>query len=95
MEKFLYKADEKDPKINVWFAFPAIRSFALSSLGYLSIFQKIDTRKDIFAERIYTDTKQTQANVKDVDIIVSGTTISNSENFQHHLKQIFYPLSGF
>ncbi len=74
MEKFLYKADEKDPKINVWFAFPAIRSFALSSLGYLSIFQKIDTRKDIFAERIYTDTKQTQANVKDVDIIGFSTS---------------------
>ena len=38
MEKFLYnRLSEKDPKLNVWFMYPAIESFALASLGFLSI----------------------------------------------------------
>ncbi len=39
MEKFLYKRlQNKTPKINAWFAFPAIESFGMASLGFLSLF---------------------------------------------------------
>ena len=51
MEKFLYQKINKEPKINVWFAFPAIESFSLSSLGYLSIFKALDLNKDIYVEK--------------------------------------------
>lgn len=58
MEKFLYnKLNEKDPKLNVWFMYPAIESFALASLGYLSIFKMLDLDPNLYVERIYSDTK--------------------------------------
>lgn len=70
MEKFLYKRlQNKTPKINVWFAFPAIESFGMASLGFLSLFKQIDLMKDVFVERIYADTKTTVANLEDVDVI--------------------------
>lgn len=70
MEKFLYeRLQNKTPKINVWFAFPAIESFAMSSLGFLSIFKQLDLMEDVFVERIYADTKTTVANVCDLDVI--------------------------
>ena len=48
MEKFLYqRLTEKKPKINVWWAYPAIESFALASLGYLSIFQMLDLNENL------------------------------------------------
>ena len=44
MERFLYQQKiDKHPEINVWFAFPAIESFAMASLGYLSIFKMLDS----------------------------------------------------
>lgn len=58
MERFLYdRLSEKDPKLNIWFAYPAIESFALASLGYLSIFKMMDLDSDLYVERIYSDTK--------------------------------------
>ena len=58
MEKFLYdKLKEKNPKLNVWFMYPAIESFALASLGFLSIFKMLDTDPELYVERIYSDTK--------------------------------------
>ena len=40
MEKFLYeRLQNKNPKINAWFAFPAIESFARAYLGFLSMFK--------------------------------------------------------
>ena len=58
MEKFLYnRLNEKDPKLNVWFAYPAIESFAMASLGYLSIFKMLDLDSELYVERIYSDTK--------------------------------------
>ncbi len=60
MEKFLYTRIEKTPKINVWFAFPAIESFAMASVGYLSIFKMLDLDSELYVERIYQDTKTTQ-----------------------------------
>ena len=53
MEKFLYnQIEKKDPKINVWFMFPAIESFAMASLGYLSIFKMLDLNENIYVEDI-------------------------------------------
>ena len=70
MEKFLYeRLQNKTPKINAWFAFPAIESFAMSSLGFLSIFKQLDLMEDVFVERIYADTKNTAASVEELDII--------------------------
>ena len=58
METFLYqRIEKKDPKINVWFAYPAIKSFALASLGYLSIFKMLDLDPDLYTERIHSDSK--------------------------------------
>ena len=59
MERFLYKRIKKAPKINVWMAYPAIESFAMASLGYLSIFKMLDLDPDLYTERIYQDTKNT------------------------------------
>lgn len=70
MEKFLYKRlENKTPKINAWFAFPAIESFAMASLGFLSIFKQIDLMKDVHVERVYADSKTTVARVEDVDVV--------------------------
>lgn len=70
MEKFLYeRLKNKTPKINAWFAFPAIESFGMASLGYLSIFKQIDLMEDVFVERIFSDTKTTAANLEELDVI--------------------------
>jgi len=69
-EIFLYKQNlSKSPKMNVFFAFPAIERFGMASLGYLSIFEKLDMRDDIAVERIFTDTKTTKMHLEDVDVI--------------------------
>ena len=73
MEKFLYaQKSDKHPKINVWFAYPAIESFAMASLGYLSIFKLLDLSENIFVERVYADSKTTRCSVKDVDVIAGN-----------------------
>ncbi len=70
MEKFLYeRLKNKTPKINAWFAFPAIESFGMASLGFLSIFKQIDLMEDVFVERIFSDTKATAANLEELDVI--------------------------
>ncbi len=67
-EIFLYsKPEQKNPKINVWFSFPAIESFAMASLGFLSIFKDLDCDSELYVERIYADTKTTRINPKHVD----------------------------
>lgn len=58
MEKFLYnRLNKKEPKLNVWFMYGAIESFAMASLGYLSIFKMLDSDSELYVERIYSDTK--------------------------------------
>lgn len=75
MEQFLYKRNfHKSPKINVWFSYGAIENFAMSSLGYLSIFKDLDLNPDLYVERIYQDTKQTQISPQNVDCM--GFSIS-------------------
>ena len=55
-EIFLYeRAVKSSPEINIWLAFPAIRNFGLSSLGYMSIFKTLDSRSDYYVERIFKD----------------------------------------
>jgi len=68
MERFLYKKpDNKEPKINVWYSYPAIEAFAMASLGYLSIFKDLDCDRELYVERIYTDTHRTLINKENVD----------------------------
>lgn len=70
MEKILYnKKYNKNAKCNIWCAFPACKSFAMSSLGYLWIFKLLDEQENINVERICADTKTPQISVKDVDAI--------------------------
>lgn len=70
MEQYLYEKNyNKNPKINAWFAFPAIESFAMSSLGFLSIFKQIDLMDDVYVEKICSDTKITRIPVNNLDII--------------------------
>ena len=75
MEKFLYnKCEKKEPKINVWFAYPAIESFAMASLGFLTIFQMLDLDKELSTERVYSDSKTTYIPSNQVDCV--GFSIS-------------------
>ena len=69
-ERFLYNHRNKEnAELNVWCAFPAVYNFGMSALGYLAVFQLIDSMDFINAERIFTDTENTQINVKDVNVI--------------------------
>ena len=69
-ETFLYTTHKtQETKLNVWCAFPAVYNFGMSALGYLSVFQKIDSIDGIFAERIFTDTQNTYINAKEVNVL--------------------------
>lgn len=69
MEKFLYeRLKEKDPKLNVWFMYPAIENFAMASLGYLSIFKMLDLDSELYVERIYSDTKNYEIPLDCLDV---------------------------
>lgn len=68
-ETYLYKKENKtQTKLNLWMAYPGIKSFGMASLGYLTVFKTIDTIDGIFAERIFTDTKDTRIKLQDVDV---------------------------
>ena len=96
MEKFLYqRLNNKEPKINVWWAYPAIESFAMASLGYLTIFQMLDLDKDLFLERIYQDTKIIQTPIKNVDTIGFSVSFENDIlNIIKMLKKYEIPLKA-
>lgn len=69
-EIFLYQTNKtEEPKLNVWCAFPAVYNFGMASLGFLSVFQRIDSINGVFAERIFTDTEKTFVNAESVDVI--------------------------
>ena len=69
-EQFLYDRKIKSScELNIWSAFPAIYNFGMSALGYMSIFQRLDEQENYFVERIFTDTKETQLSLKDVDVL--------------------------
>lgn len=68
MEKFLYnRLNNKNPKLNIWFMYPAIESFALASLGFLSIFKMMDLDEELYVERVYSDSKTTELTADCVD----------------------------
>lgn len=75
----LYKIPEKEPEINIWLAFPAMASFGMSSLGYMSIVKTLDSRKDYFVEKIFTDTKTTRLMPSEVDVM--GFSVSFEIDF--------------
>ena len=70
-EKFLYnKKLKNNADYNIYLAFPQIYSFGMSSLGFVSIFQSIDEHfDDVYVERVFTDSKTTLKNIKDIDLI--------------------------
>lgn len=69
-EIYLYDNQKyTEPLINVWCAFPAVYNFGMSALGFLKVFQMIDETQGILAERIFTDTKTTYIQFKNVDLI--------------------------
>ncbi len=69
-ETFLYNSNKlKKGTLNVWCAFPAVYNFGMSALGYLTVFQHVDTIDDICAERIFTDSEKTLINKNEVDVI--------------------------
>jgi radical SAM superfamily enzyme YgiQ (UPF0313 family) len=69
-EVYLYNSSkQKDTQLNVWCAFPAVYNFGMASLGFLTVFQQIDSIDGIFAERIFTDSEKTLIPFKNVDLI--------------------------
>lgn len=96
MEKFLYSRKlNKTPKMNVWFAYPAIESFAMASLGYLYIYKLLDDIEDIFVERVYQDSKTTRLSAKDVKIIGFSTSFEiDILNVIKMLKKYEIPLKA-
>lgn len=80
----LYSTPNKDPEINVWMSFPAIESFGMSSLGYMSIVKTIDERPDYYVEKIFTDTKDTTLRIEDVHAM--GVSVSFEVDFLGFFK---------
>ena len=68
-EVYLYKPTpfSKD-NLNVWMSYPGIYNFGMSALGFLTMFKGYDTDENINAERIFTDTKTTTIDVRNLDL---------------------------
>ena len=75
----LYDIPQKKPEINIWMTFPSMASFGMSSLGYMSIVKKLDTRSDFYVEKIFTDTTKTKIMPEQVDVM--GFSISFEIDF--------------
>lgn len=85
----LYDIPQKNAEVNIWMAFPAMASFGMSSLGYMSIVKRLDSRKDYYVEKIFTDTQNTKLKPEDVDIM--GFSVS----FEIDFLGIFKILENF
>ena len=85
----LYDIPLKSPEINIWMAFPAMMSFGMSSLGYMSIVKRLDMRSDYYVEKIFTDTTNTKLRTQDVDVL--GFSVS----FEIDFLGIFKILDNF
>ena len=57
---------QKNGNFIFWFCFPAINSFALSSLGYLWLLKEAETLEDVYTEKITTDTEKTRFSKPDL-----------------------------
>lgn len=78
-EKILYTIPEKNPELNIWLSFPAMQTFGMSSLGYMSIVKMLDSRSDFYVEKIFTDTTLTKIKPSQVDVI--GFSVSFEIDF--------------
>ena len=68
-ETFLYQQKPYNSEnLNVWIAFPGIYNLGMSALGFLTVFEMMDRDENINAERIFTDTKTTKIDVRNVDL---------------------------
>ena len=65
MEKYLYTSNKNKGDCNFVLAYPESEEFALSSLGYMGLFQLADTSEGINAVRISTDNPRIP--FKDID----------------------------
>ena len=69
-DKFLYRRGTTNSgDFNIWFVFPGTKSFALSSLGYLWLYKKIDQMDGVNIEMIYSETKETTIIRDKVDLL--------------------------
>ncbi len=69
-EVYLYQTHKtQETKYNVWCAFPAVYNFGMAALGFLTVFQHIDSIEGILAERIFTDTEKTILRKENVNLI--------------------------
>lgn len=80
----LYTTPQKNPEINIWMAFPAMETFGMSALGYMSIVKTLDLREDYYVEKIFTDTTNTKLKPADVDIL--GISVSFEIDFLGFFK---------
>ena len=69
-EIYLYNTNKNTiPELYVWCAYPAVYNFGMSSLGFLEVFKRISQFEGILAERIFTDTKTTSIQFKELGLI--------------------------
>jgi len=69
-EVYLYDSRKNSaPELNVWCAYPAVYNFGMAALGFLKVFQMIDETEGVLSERIFTDSKTTYIQYKNVDLI--------------------------
>ena len=69
-DKILYtKPIKKQTTTNVWMAFPGIKSFALSALGFMYICKEFDTMEDVCFEAIFSDTSKPAMMAKNIDLL--------------------------
>lgn len=78
-DKILYTIPEKNPELNIWLSFPAMQTFGMSSLGYMSIVKMLDSRSDFYVEKIFTDTTLTTIMPSQVDVM--GFSVSFEIDF--------------
>lgn len=70
METKLYSVNNSsDTDFNFWFCYPAINSFALSSLGFLWLLKESEETEKIRVEKITTETEKTLIKPQDVNLI--------------------------
>ncbi len=61
MDRFLYTSNKSQSLCNLWMAYPACKSFALASLGYIWLYKIADELEGINPFLINTDTEATSS----------------------------------
>ncbi|OGI17250.1 MAG: hypothetical protein A2287_06970 [Candidatus Melainabacteria bacterium RIFOXYA12_FULL_32_12] len=68
-EKFIYTpAPKEKDAIPFWWCFPSTYQIGMASLGYLSLFRISDQNKDVYPERIFTNTEKTTHKISVVEL---------------------------